>query len=270
MKQKERLDVLLVQKGLVETREKAKKIIMAGLVTVNQEIVDKSGIKIDLNSDIKIKGLLHPYVSRGGLKLERAINFFNLDLTDKIVIDIGASTGGFTDCALQFGAKKVYAIDVGYGQLAWKLRQDQRVIVWERTNFRYIDKNRFADKGYPNFATIDVSFISLRIILPVLYDILTDQGEIVALVKPQFEAGKENVGKNGIVKDRTVHLKVLKDIITFATNERYFYNGLTYSPITGSEGNIEFLLYLTKKEVKNIEWQNEIIQVIEEAHINFH
>ncbi len=243
MAKKERIDVLLVERGLAETREKAKRSVMAGLVLCNNERIDKPGAKVDIEAELLIKGELLPYVSRGGLKLEKAINEFGFDLTDKIVLDIGSSTGGFTDCALQNGAKLVYAVDVGYNQLAWKLRQDERVVVMERTNFRYVTKESFT-KGIPNFATIDVSFISLKLILPALANVLEKGSHVSALVKPQFEAGRDEVGKKGIVRDEKVHRSVLEEIVKFAINIGFDVYGLSYSPIKGGEGNIEFLLHL--------------------------
>lgn len=268
MKNKERLDVLLTTKGIYDSREQAKRAIMAGIIKVNNEIIDKPGTYIALDSEIVVKGEVHPFVSRGGLKLLRAIEEFNLTLNNKVVLDIGASTGGFTDCSLQNGAKEVYAIDVGYGQLAWSLRQDSRVHVMERTNFRYLKKEelKFAK---PNFATIDVSFISLKIILANLIKLLEDDNEVVCLVKPQFEAGKELVGKKGIIKDPEIHKQVLRDIIHYAIDLGFDISGISYSPIKGGEGNIEFLLYLTKKMIAipldRIEWQ--IIDVVQRAHL---
>lgn len=240
---KERLDVLLVERGLAETREKAKRTIMAGLVYSNENRLDKPGEKVNSDIPLKIKGNVLPYVSRGGLKLEKALKAFKLNVTDKTILDIGASTGGFTDCALQNGAKMSYALDVGYNQLAWKLRQDERVIVMERTNFRYV-KPEDLNAGLPDFATIDVSFISLRLILPVLKGLLAVGSDVVALVKPQFEAGREQVGKKGIVRDPKVHMEVLERIIKFAIDERFDVCDLSFSPITGGDGNIEFLLHL--------------------------
>ncbi|RXI99522.1 TlyA family RNA methyltransferase [Anaerobacillus alkaliphilus] len=243
MAKKERIDVLLVERGLIDTREKAKRSVMAGLVFCNNERVDKPGAKVELDAELFVKGDLLPYVSRGGLKLEKAIEEFNFDLTDKIVLDIGSSTGGFTDCALQNGARLVYAVDVGYNQLAWKLRQDERVVVMERTNFRYVTKDAFT-RGLPNFATIDVSFISLRLILPALASVLEKGSYVSALVKPQFEAGRDEVGKKGIVRDERVHRSVLEEIVNFAVSIGFDAYGLSYSPIKGGEGNIEFLLHL--------------------------
>lgn len=240
---KERLDVLLVERGLAETREKAKRTIMAGLVYSNENRLDKPGEKVSSDIPLTVKGNVLPYVSRGGLKLEKALKVFDLDVQGKTLLDIGASTGGFTDCALQNGAEMSYALDVGYNQLAWKLRQDERVVVMERTNFRYV-KPEDLIKGMPNFASIDVSFISLRLILPVLKTLLVTGSDIVALVKPQFEAGREQVGKKGIVRDRKVHEQVLDRIISFSIEESYDVKDLSFSPITGGDGNIEFLLHL--------------------------
>jgi len=240
---KERIDVLLVERGLVETREKAKRAIMAGLVYSNEGRLDKPGEKIAADTPLTVKGQVMPYVSRGGYKLEKALKHFNLDLKDKIMLDIGASTGGFTDCALQNGAKLSYALDVGYNQLAWKLRQDERVVVMERTNFRYVTPADFQE-GMPEFASIDVSFISLRLILPVLKTVLAPEGNVAALIKPQFEAGKDQVGKKGIVRDKKVHEAVVEKITSFALAEGYDVCGLTFSPITGGDGNIEFLIHL--------------------------
>jgi len=267
---KERLDVLLVEQGYYPTREKAKAAVMAGLVSVAGERCDKPGTKFPENVAIAVKGEVHPYVSRGGLKLEKAIRTFDIDLKDKVMMDIGASTGGFTDCALQHGARLVYAIDVGYGQLAWTLRQDERVVVMERTNFRHMDPEAFPHEK-PDLASIDVSFISLKLILPVLHRFLKDGGEVLALVKPQFEAGKENVGKNGIVRDPQIHRQVLMSIAGFASSIGFLVAGLSFSPITGGEGNIEFLMHLRKEPaVLNQEeqpaWLPLIDSVVDTAH----
>lgn len=239
---KERLDVLLLEFGYFESREKAKAAIMAGLVYIGTERVDKAGTKVSRDAAITVKGAPHPYVSRGGLKLEKAIRAFELDLTDAVILDIGASTGGFTDCALQHGAKLVYAIDVGYNQLDWSLRQNNRVRVMERMNFRHMTIDQL-DADRPGFASIDVSFISLKLILPVLAQLLAPGGTTVALVKPQFEAGREQVGKSGVIRDPAVHTNVLREVLSFAEALGYRLEGLTYSPITGGEGNIEFLAY---------------------------
>lgn len=240
---KERLDVLLVENGLFETREKAKRAIMAGIVYGNEVRLDKPGEKVSRDQILTIKGNTLPYVSRGGLKLEKAINEFDINVKDKIMIDIGSSTGGFTDCALQNGARLSYAVDVGYNQLAWKLRQDDRVEVMERKNFRYSTPDEF-EKGLPEFASIDVSFISLKLILPVLKTILVPHSDTIALVKPQFEAGRELVGKKGIIRDPRVHELVLTAMISFVLKEGYDIYNLSYSPITGGDGNIEFLIHL--------------------------
>ncbi|RST98048.1 TlyA family rRNA (cytidine-2'-O)-methyltransferase [Vagococcus vulneris] len=241
---KERVDVLVTQQGLTETREKAKRAIMAGLVyDMNNLRYDKPGEKISQNTELKIKGKTIPYVSRGGLKLEKAMKVFNIDFTGKILLDIGSSTGGFTDCALQNGARMSYALDVGSNQLAWKLRQDERVHVMEKTNFRYSVLSDFKF-GQPDMASIDVSFISLKLILPVLKDILKPHGQVVALIKPQFEAGREQVGKKGIIRDKKIHLSVLETVLGFIQSFGYNIEALDYSPITGGDGNIEFLAYL--------------------------
>lgn len=239
---KERLDILLLEQGYFESREKAKAAIMAGLVFADEEPADKAGMKISRKAVLKVKGALHPYVSRGGLKLEKALKQFDINLTGAVMLDIGASTGGFTDCALQNGASLVYAVDVGYNQLDWSLRNDERVQVMERTNFRYTTMEDL-NGPRPTFASIDVSFISLRIILPPLKEILLSQGTVVALIKPQFEAGREKVGKSGVVRDPDVHEDVLTTVLTFAEELGFRLKGLTYSPITGGEGNIEFLAY---------------------------
>ncbi len=239
---KERLDILLLELGYYESREKAKAAIMAGLVLVGTERVDKAGTKVPRDAAITVKGTLHPYVSRGGLKLEKAIKHFGLNLQDAVMLDIGASTGGFTDCALQNGASRVYAVDVGYNQLDWSLRQDKRVQVLERTNFRHMTIEQL-DGPKPGFATIDVSFISLKLILPVLAGLLELDGQTVALIKPQFEAGREHVGKSGVIRDAAVHANVLREVLTSANGLGFELKGLTYSPITGGEGNIEFLAF---------------------------
>lgn len=264
---KERVDVLLVEKGLVETREKAKRAVMAGLVYCQEERIDKPGEKIPLDSPLVLKGNVLPYVSRGGLKLEKALKVFDVEIKDKIMIDIGASTGGFTDCALQNGAKKSYALDVGYNQLAWKLRQDERVVVMERTNFRYVTPLDLQGE-LPNFATIDVSFISLKLILPVLKTLLVPGSDIIALVKPQFEAGREQVGKKGIVRDPKTHEQVLEMMIEFALREGFDIKNLSYSPITGGDGNIEFLLHLqwNEKEMGDNQMSEPPAKLVVEAH----
>jgi 23S rRNA (cytidine1920-2'-O)/16S rRNA (cytidine1409-2'-O)-methyltransferase len=247
---KKRLDVLLVEKNLIETREKAKRVIMAGLVFSNEARLDKPGMKVDEAIPLRIKEKLR-YVGRGGLKLEKALNQFSLSVKDKIMVDVGSSTGGFTDCGLQNGVRLSYAIDVGYNQLDWKLRNDPRVITMERTNFRYVTDEDFLEGATPNFAAIDVSFISLRLILPVLKKILAANSDIIALIKPQFEAGREQVGRKGIVRENKVHLQVVKDIVNFAIHEQYHLYGITFSPITGGDGNIEFLAHFGWKKDKH-------------------
>ncbi|MCG3089029.1 TlyA family RNA methyltransferase [Sporosarcina cyprini] len=244
---KERVDILLVERELAETREKAKRSIMAGLVFSGETRMDKPGEKIPVDAPLIVKGSALKYVSRGGLKLEKALEEFDVSVEGKILLDIGSSTGGFTDCALQNGAAHCYALDVGTNQLAWKIRQDPRVTVMERTNFRHATPDQF-QLGRPQFATIDVSFISLGLIFPPLKQILEPNGDVIALVKPQFEAGKENVGKKGIVKDRTIHLDVLRKVADLAMQEGFSLCGMSYSPVTGGEGNIEFLFHLRSEE----------------------
>lgn len=268
MVDKERIDVLLVNKGYFKSRQQAQRSILAGLIFVNEERVDKVGTKVPVTADIRVKGQIHPYVSRGGLKLEEALRFFSCNIKDKVMFDIGASTGGFTDCALQHGAKLVYAIDVGYGQLAWSLRQDPNVIVMERTNFRYL-KPEHISSGLPSFATIDVSFISLKHILAPLHPLLLPGGEVIALVKPQFEAGKDQIGKKGVIKDPKVHREVLSTFIQRAYDLNYNVQDITHSPIQGGEGNIEFLAYLTKDNPRKKEWEIQIQQLVNKAHQGF-
>jgi len=255
--EKERLDVLLVELGHFETREKAKAALMAGLVLVDDEPADKAGTKISRNARIQVKGAVHPYVSRGGLKLEKALDTFQIDLEGAVMLDIGASTGGFTDCALQRGAIHVYAVDVGYNQLDWSLRKDPRVSVMERTNFRYMQPGDL--KGpQPSFASIDVSFISLKLILPPLKGLLAPGGKVVALIKPQFEAGRDKVGKSGVVRDSATHREVLQEILAFAAEIGFAVRGLTFSPIKGGEGNIEFLTCLELSDEPG--WDDAAIQ----------
>ncbi|RDX02891.1 TlyA family RNA methyltransferase [Listeria kieliensis] len=268
---KERADVLLVEEGLFETREKAKRAIMAGIVYRANTRVDKPGEKIPVDSQLRIKGETLPYVSRGGLKLEKALKVFDFKVKDKLMLDIGASTGGFTDCALQNGAKHSYALDVGYNQLAWKLRSDDRVTVMERTNFRHVTPADF-NEGLAEFATIDVSFISLKLILPVLRTVLVPNGDVMTLIKPQFEAGKEQVGKKGIIRDPKIHAAVVNEILTFAQGIGYTIRGLDYSPITGGEGNIEFIAHLTWMGNENESGENLLVsdaveQVVQTAHL---
>lgn len=264
---KERADILCVNQGLFESREKAKRGIMAGIVYNDNIRVDKPGEKIDVNAELRIKGKQLAYVSRGGLKLEKAIKEHNFSVKDKVMLDIGASTGGFTDCALQNGATYVYALDVGTNQLAWKLRNDERVCVMEKTNFRYCTKDQFPKPV--ERVSIDVSFISLTLILPTLAEIIAENGQVCALIKPQFEAGKEKVGKGGIVRDKKVHLEVVEKIYLFANSLGFSVKDLTFSPITGGEGNIEYLIILEyTKEISNSE-NIEITKVVDLANSNF-
>ena len=246
MKNKKRLDVAVFEQGLTESREKAKALIMEGSVYVNGQRCLKAGEQVKEDDRIELRGKKMPYVSRGGYKLAKAMEVFPLDLKDKTCMDIGASTGGFTDCMLQNGAKKVYSIDVGYGQLAWKLVTDPRVVNMERTNFRYVTGEQIPEPI--DFASVDVSFISLRIILPVLRERLRMGGQAVCLIKPQFEAGREKVGKKGVVRDVKVHTEVVETITQFALDHGFSLLGLTYSPIKGPEGNIEYLMFLEKAE----------------------
>ena len=246
MSNKIRLDVAVFEAGYAPSREKAKAIIMAGQVYVNNQKVDKAGTEIKCDDKLEVRGSTLKYVSRGGLKLEKAMQCFPIILNDKVCMDVGASTGGFTDCMLQNGAKKVYSIDVGYGQLAWKLRTDERVVNLERTNFRYATREQVPDEI--DFSSVDVSFISLYHILPVLNSLLANNGEAVCLIKPQFEAGKEKVGKKGVVRDLNVHLEVVKKIISLAVENGFSVLGLQFSPIKGPEGNIEYLIYLKKSD----------------------
>ena len=243
---KERLDVLLVSRGLAESREKAKAIIMAGNVFVDGQREDKAGASFDEAVEIEVKGKPLKYVSRGGLKLEKAMQQFGVTLADKVCMDVGASTGGFTDCMLQNGAVKVYAVDVGHGQLAWKLRQDERVVCMEKTNIRYVTPDQIDDAIA--FASIDVSFISLTKVLGPVKELLTKTGEIVCLIKPQFEAGREQVGKKGVVRDQKVHEQVIEMVMEFARELGFVLLHLDYSPIKGPEGNIEYLLHMTKNQ----------------------
>lgn len=265
MSTKERLDVLLVNRGLFESREKAKTAIMAGQIFIGTVCVDKAGTKVAIDADIHVKGNTLPYVSRGGLKLEKALSMYPIDLTEAVMVDIGASTGGFTDCALQNGARKVFAIDVGYNQLAWKLRQDSRVINMEKQNIRTVTPEQLGELS--DFISIDVAFISLDKVLPVAVTLLKDSGSLVALIKPQFEAGREKVGKGGIVRDEAVHKEVLDRILHVAEDAGLYLHGLTYSPIKGTEGNIEFLGFFTKQAANAIAITSELLDnVVEEAH----
>ncbi|MDY5973355.1 TlyA family RNA methyltransferase [Streptococcus hyovaginalis] len=267
---KERVDVLAYKQGLFDTREQAKRGVMAGLVVnvINGERYDKPGEKIDQATELKLKGEKLKYVSRGGLKLEKALTTFEINADNKVAIDIGASTGGFTDVLLQNGARLVYAVDVGTNQLVWKLRQDDRVRSMEQYNFRYADPKDFLE-GSPELASIDVSFISLNLILPALSAILVDHGDVVALVKPQFEAGRDQIGKNGIVKDKSIHEKVLREVTSFALNYGFTVKGLTFSPIQGGHGNIEFLAHLVKSDVPENLVSHLIEEVVRQSHEEF-
>ena len=263
---KERIDVLLVEKGLVPSREKAKSCIMAGLVFVQGEKVDKPGTLVNPAAEIRLREDALPYVSRGGFKLEKALREFSISLAGKIMVDIGASTGGFTDCALQQGAARSYAVDVGYGQLAWSLRQDPRVVCLERTNIRYVTKEQVPEKV--DFISIDVSFISLEKVLPVADRLLKAGGCMVALIKPQFEAGREKVGKKGVVRDPLVHREVILSVLQAALRLGLCPQGLTYSPIKGPEGNIEYLLFLEKAERPSAVDARQVEEVVGSAHGN--
>lgn len=243
MKHKERLDVLLVERGLAESRSRAQAVIMAGEVYVNGQKADKAGMDVPLEAEIEVRGSVCPYVSRGGLKLEKALRDFGVDPTGYVCSDSGASTGGFTDCLLQQGASKVFAIDVGYGQLAWKIRSDPRVVVMERTNIRYVTPEDLGEAL--DLSVVDVSFISLRIVLPAIQRLLKPAGQVLCLIKPQFEAGKENVGKKGVVRDPAVHEQVLRDFVQLAAELGFTLKNLTFSPVKGPEGNIEFLGHLS-------------------------
>jgi 23S rRNA (cytidine1920-2'-O)/16S rRNA (cytidine1409-2'-O)-methyltransferase len=268
IKIKERLDILLVKNGLAESREKAKAVIMAGDVFVDGVREDKAGSMFNENASIEVKGPKLKYVSRGGLKLEKAINEYGLDLTGKICIDVGSSTGGFTDCMLQNGATKVFAIDVGTNQLAWKLRQDERVVSMEKTNIRYVTPSDIGTEA--DFVSIDVAFISLTKVLGPVWELMKDGAEIVCLIKPQFEAGREKVGKKGVVRDKSVHLEVVKMILGFVCVNGFTPMHLTYSPIKGPEGNIEYLLHMKKSAKEQMSSAEAFIEeaekIVEAAH----
>lgn len=262
MSNKTRLDVLLVERGMLESRQKAQAVIMAGQVYVEQQKVDKPGTAVANDANIEVRGHGLRYVSRGGLKLEKAMACWPISLAGKICADIGASTGGFTDCMLQNGAEKVYAVDVGYGQLDWKLRNDPRVVCLERTNARYLSTDQIPESL--DFASIDVSFISLKLIFPALYDLLREGGEVACLIKPQFEAGREKVGKKGVVRDSAVHREVLEHFLEYAKDNHFTVLGITYSPIRGPEGNIEYLGYLRKSDAADGAY--DIDAVVESSH----
>ena len=265
---KERLDILLVEKGIITSRERAKTNIMAGKVFVDGIRIDKAGAKVSVDANIEFKGDTIPYVSRGGLKLEKAMKEFPITLENKVCMDIGASTGGFTDCMLQNGAKKVFSVDVGYGQFAWKLRTDERVVCMERTNIRYVTPEDIGEKL--DFASIDVSFISLKTIMPATLNLLKDNGEVVALIKPQFEAGREKVGKKGVVREKSTHIEVIEKISDFAVEAGFEILGLDYSPIKGPEGNIEYLIHLKNSndgyEFNKEEFKQVINRVVDNSH----
>ena len=241
---KKRLDVMLVERGLAESREKAKAIIMSGIVYVDGEKEDKAGSNFPETAKIEVRGKTLKYVSRGGLKLEKAMEVFPIELDGKVCMDVGSSTGGFTDCMLQNGAVKVYSVDVGYGQLAWKLRQDERVVVMEKTNIRYVKPEDIEE--LVDFASVDVSFISLSKVLPPLRDLLKAEAEVVCLIKPQFEAGREKVGKKGVVRDKSVHVEVIENVLGYAEEAGFKVLGLDFSPVKGPEGNIEYLMHIEK------------------------
>ena len=264
--EKERLDVLLVQQGLANSRELAKAYIMAGNVYVDGQKEDKAGTKVAVTAKLEVKGNQMKYVSRGGYKLEKAMDVFGIRLDGKICLDIGASTGGFTDCMLQNGASKVYAIDVGYGQFAWKLRNDERVVCLEKTNVRYVTHEQVPDEG--DFASIDVSFISLTKVLPAVLGVLGEKGQLVCLIKPQFEAGREKVGKKGVVRDSSVHREVIEMIVEYVRTQSLGILGLDFSPIKGPEGNIEYLIYLDKSRsgMHEDEGQARVDTVVAQSH----
>lgn len=264
MSEKQRLDAELVARGIIQSREQAKAAIMAGQVYVNNQKADKAGEPVTAEDKIEFRGENLKYVSRGGLKLEKAMELYGFKLDGKICMDVGASTGGFTDCMLQNGATKVYSIDVGYGQLAWKLRQDERVVNLERTNVRYITDEQVPDSV--DFVSIDVSFISLGLVIPVLVPFLSDEAMMVCLVKPQFEAGRDKVGKHGVVRDPATHMEVLERAVGFAKNAGFGIVGLEFSPIKGPQGNIEYLMVLTRKEPGLSVSSDEIKALVESSH----
>ena len=261
---KTRLDVLLTERGLAPSRERAKALVMAGIVYAGGVKIEKAGDMVASDAIIEVRGEDIPYVSRGGLKLQKAITAHNLDLTGAVCADIGASTGGFTDCMLQHGARRVYAVDVGYGQLAWKLRTDERVVNLERTNIRYVTEEQIPEPL--DFGSIDVSFISLTLVLPVLYRLLRDGGEGVCLVKPQFEAGKGKVGKKGVVREPEIHLEVLKKIFAFCGEIGFCVKGIHFSPIKGPEGNIEYLFYFKKSPESSAFTDSDLAALVEASH----
>jgi len=261
---KKRLDVLLVEKGFFESREKAKAVIMSGCVYVNNQKADKAGASFDEEAAVEVRDNRMRYVSRGGYKLEKAMQTFPITLQGKVTMDIGASTGGFTDCMLQNGAEKVYAVDVGYGQLAWKLRNDERVVNLERTNMRYVTREQVPEAI--DFFSVDVAFISLKLILPAARGVCAQDAQAVCLIKPQFEAGRENVGKNGVVRDKKVHSAVVEELITFCLENGFSTLGLSYSPIKGPQGNIEYLLYIERSDDPVNALTVSAAEVVEQSH----
>lgn len=259
-----RLDVYLTEHGYAESRQKAQALIMSGIVYVDNQKADKAGTPVKEGQSVEVRGDTLKYVSRGGLKLEKAMSSFSLSLDNMVCADIGASTGGFTDCMLQNGARLVYAIDVGYGQLSWKLRTDERVINLERTNFRYVTHEQIPDEL--DFASVDVSFISLKKILPVMRELMKAEARAVCLIKPQFEAGKENVGKKGVVRDKSVHESVVNDIVGFALNNGFSVHGLDFSPVKGPQGNIEYLVLLQKADETVNDSDVDIADLVNRSH----
>ena len=264
MSEKNRLDAEIFKRGLVPSRERGRALIMAGQVYVGGVKALKAGQTVKDTDEIEVRENINPFVSRGGLKLQKAMKEFPICLDGAVCIDVGASTGGFTDCMLQSGASKVYAVDVGYGQLAWKLRTDERVVNLERTNFRHCTEEQIPEKV--DFASVDVSFISLKIILPVLRGFLKDDATAVCLIKPQFEAGRENVGKKGVVRDKSVHENVVREITAFAADTGFLVCGLSFSPIKGPEGNIEYLMYIKKQETGGLELSTDIGELVTASH----
>ncbi len=264
MKEKIRLDVALFERGFVDSREKGKALIMAGLVYVNGQKETKAGASVKAKDCIELRGEKMPYVSRGGYKLAKAIDEFGLRLDGAICMDIGASTGGFTDCMLMNGAEKVYSIDVGYGQLAWKLRNDSRVVNMERTNFRYVTHEEIPEEI--DFASVDVSFISLKLIIPVMRELLKDKGRAVCLIKPQFEAGKEKIGKKGVVREIETHFEVVHTIYDFVLENGFSVLNLDYSPIKGPQGNIEYLIFIEKTDEPEALLKNTVEDIVAASH----
>jgi len=262
---KTRLDVYLTENGFAESRERAKRIIMAGCVFINNQRSDKAGDIVPEGAVVEVRGGELNYVSRGGLKLEKAIDEFDIELEGKVCMDVGASTGGFTDCMLQNGASKVYSVDVGYGQLAWKLRSDERVVNLERTNIRYVTEEQVPDKL--DFSSIDVAFISLKLVLPVVKQLLKDDGTGVALIKPQFEAGREKVGKKGVVREPEIHIEVIENVLSFTREMGLMVSAVTFSPIKGPEGNIEYLMYFSKNGEDNEIDVEKIVKISHEVAI---